>query len=142
MKRYVMLLPVVLIVIAGLKLTASDEQAAPKREKVQDKALMELKLSAMKMTLEGLVNKDFGSIRKAGNDLLKLEDSKMWIDVKDDVYAHYRGELSAQANKLVRLAEAKNLDGVAFTYVNLVGTCMDCHTHCRDVLKIAALKVH
>jgi len=140
MKRYLILLPVVMIVVAGLKLTASGHQAEPKPAGRQDKALMGLKLSAMEATLEGLVNKDFAAIRKAGNDFLKVEDSKMWVEVKDDIYAHYRGELSAQANKLIRLAEAKNLDGVAFTYVNLVGTCMDCHTHCRDVLKIAALK--
>jgi hypothetical protein len=49
---------------------------------------------------------------------------------------HHRSELSAQAERLVRVVEEKNLDAAALTYVRALTTCISCHEYCRDVLHL------
>ena len=38
--------------------------------------------------------------------------------------------------KLIRMAETRNLEGAAYTFQNLTGTCIACHQHVRDVIKL------
>lgn len=140
MKRYWPLLPLLAVVLLVVGLSAADQPGRPRNLVDSDEALMALKLASTQKTLEGLVEKDFNMIRKAGEEMKRLDQSKLWSDVQNDEYTHYRIELARQADKLIQLAEAKNLDGAAFTYMNMVGTCINCHTHCRDVLKIASLQ--
>lgn len=136
-----------LLLLAGLVLIAygvavADQQPGKVPNVVSnDEALMALKLASSQKALEGLVEKDFVLIRKAGEELKRLEQSKVWRDVENGEYTHFRIELARQADKLVQMAEAKNLDGAAFTYMNMVSTCINCHNHCRDVLKIADLNL-
>jgi len=140
MKRFWPLLPLTAVLLLAVGLSASDQPGKPKNLVGSDEALMALKLASTQKTLEGLVEKNFQQIRKAGEELKRLDESRLWSDVDNPEYTHYRIELTRQAEKLIQLADAKNLDGAAFTYMNMVGTCINCHTHCRDVLKIAGLQ--
>jgi len=140
MKRFWPLLPLTAVLLLAVGLSASDQPGKPKNLVGSDEALMALKLASTQKTLEGLVEKNFQQIRKAGEELKRLDESRLWSDVDNPEYTHYRIELTRQADKLIQLADAKNLDGAAFTYMNMVGTCINCHTHCRDVLKIAGLQ--
>ncbi len=140
MKRFWPLLPLTAVLLLAVGLSASDQPGKPKNLVGSDEALIALKLASTQKTLEGLVEKNFQMIRKAGEELKRLDESRLWSDVDNPEYTHYRIELTRQADKLIQLADAKNLDGAAFTYMNMVGTCINCHTHCRDVLKIAGLQ--
>ena len=138
MRKVWLILPVmVLCYIVTLKLNASDEKAQGGNPTARDKALMGLKLSASQKALEGLVSKNFALIEKAGEELKRLDESRLWSSIENPEYNHFRIELKREGDKLIQMANAKNLDGAAFTYTTMVGTCINCHTHCRDVLKIA-----
>ncbi len=67
----------------------------------------------------------------------RICDATEWVGHSDPIYAHHRTELKRQANKLIKLAGDKNLDGVTYTSMHALTTCISCHQHCRDVLKIA-----
>ena len=38
---------------------------------------------------------------------------------------------------MAELARTGNLEGASYGYMKLISACVDCHTHCRDVLRIA-----
>ncbi len=140
LKRHWYLFSLGLIVAVAYGFAAAEPGKVPNTQN-SDEALMALKLASSQKALEGLVEKDFVLIRKAGEELKRLDESKLWRDVENGEYTHFRIELGRQADKLVQMAEAKNLDGAAFTYMNMVSTCINCHNHCRDVLKIADLNL-
>lgn len=99
--------------------------------------LMRAKLASSQKVVEGLMSKDFALIRKGSEEMTKICDATHWHATDDQVYAHYRSELRRSAKKMMLLAEEKNLDGTAFTYMHSLTTCISCHEYCRDVLHIA-----
>lgn len=103
-------------------------------------ALMRAKLASSQKIVEGLMSKDFDLIGKGALELTKVCDASQWHASDDQVYAHYRSELRRTAKKLILLSEEKNLDGAAYTYMNSITTCINCHDYCRDVLHVADKK--
>lgn len=100
-------------------------------------ALMRAKLASSQKVVEGLVAEDFDMIHKGALEMTKICDATEWHASDDQVYAHYRSELRRSAKKLMLLAEEKNLDGSAYTYMHSLTTCISCHEYSRDVLHIA-----
>ena len=117
-------------------LAASDKP--PARKKAPVDVLMRSKLASSQKVVEGLVAKDFGLIEKGAEELLKVCDAEDWRSSDEQVYTHFKTELRRQAEKLDSYSDAQNLEGTTFAYLNLISTCVDCHSHCRDVLRIAA----
>lgn len=99
--------------------------------------LMRAKLASSQKVVEGLMAKDFDLIGKGALEMTKVCDASQWHASDDQVYAHYRAELRRTAKKLILLAEEKNLDGAAYTYMHSLTTCMSCHDYCRDVLHVS-----
>jgi hypothetical protein len=83
------------------------------------------------------MSKDFTLIRKGSDEMSKICDATQWHATDDQVYAHYRSELRRTAKKLISLADEKNFDGAAYTYMQSLTTCISCHEYCRDVLHVA-----
>ncbi|MBX9789509.1 MAG: hypothetical protein K2Y37_11390 [Pirellulales bacterium] len=100
-------------------------------------ALMRAKVASSQKVLEGLVDENFDLIRDGAKELVKITDATQWHAEEDQVYAHYRADLRRTALKLALLAEERNLDGAAYTYMHSITTCISCHDYCRDVLHIA-----
>ncbi len=69
--------------------------------------------------------------------MVRICDATQWESNADDTYIQYRAELRRQASRLAQLAGEQNLEGAAFVYMHSVSTCISCHQHCRDVLRIA-----
>ncbi len=101
--------------------------------------LMRAKLSSSQRVVEGLMAGDFDLIRKGGDDLMKICDAQQWRVHEDQVYAHYRSDLRRSAIKLINQADAKSLDGAAYTYMHSMTTCISCHEYCRNVLRVASV---
>lgn len=99
--------------------------------------LMQAKLSSSQKVVEGLMSGDFNMIRKGATDLQKICDATGWRTRDDQVYGHYRSELKRGATKLIQQANAENLDGAAYGYMHTLTTCINCHDHCRNVLRVA-----
>ena len=102
--------------------------------------LMHAKLGSSHKITEGLVTKDFDSIRKGAEDLRRIAAATKWYSRADAVFAQHRGELSRQSEKLIRAAEEKNLDAAAYAYFGTLRTCIGCHEYCRDVLRVPILR--
>jgi hypothetical protein len=113
---------------------ASEKEAATESQTIELRSLMRAKLACSQKITEGLVAKDFDLIRKGASDLRQIAAATKWYSHDDPVYAHHRAELSAQAEKLIHVAEEKNIDAATLTYVRTLTTCISCHEYCRDAL--------
>jgi hypothetical protein len=126
------------LLLAGGALFASGERPpATPQQNEQLSALMLAKLASSQKIVSGLVSEDFDQIRKGVEELSRICNATEWAGHKDQIYAHHRTELLRQSQKLARLADDGNLDGVTYTYMHALTTCISCHQYCRDVLKIA-----
>ena len=129
-------------IVAGLgwSLVHAEPKAPTKPQLVPESALMRAKVASSHKVMEGLVARDFTEIRSGAEELLRICRATEWEAHSDHVYAHYRAELIRQANKLIDAADQSNSDTATFAYFNALTTCINCHEHCRDVLKIANVK--
>lgn len=124
-----------LLSVSSLVLPAAD--FTPEVEPAESQAaLMQAKLACTQKIVEGLVSKDFDLIYSGAEQLRRITDANSWETNEDQVYEHYRGELRRVALKLKLQAEERNLEGASFTYMHGLTTCINCHSHCRDVLRI------
>jgi hypothetical protein len=113
---------------------ASEKDESAASQSIELRSLMRAKLACSQTITEGLVARDFVLIRKGAAELRQIAAATKWYSHDDPVYAHHRSELSAQAEKLIHVAEEKNIDAAALTYVRTLTTCISCHEYCRDAL--------
>jgi len=99
--------------------------------------LMLATMASSQAIVAGLVSNDFGQIRRGAQHMVRICDATQWETNTDEVSAHHRKELRRQSMRLVELAGEGNLEGAAFVYTHTVPTCITCHPHCRDILRIA-----
>ncbi len=125
--------------VAGLGVALVAQDAAPPTSReVPEDALMRAKLASTQDVVEGLVQKDFQQISTAAAGLLSMCRGEEWESHPDPTYQAYRDQLQRQSKKLLDQAGVRNLDGATYAYLGVLSTCVDCHSHCRDVLRIAA----
>lgn len=117
---------------------AHTQQAKPEPStESQLTGLMLAKLATTQRVVSGLVSRDYGEIKRGASELIRVCDANQWETNPDPLYTHYRHELRRQAVKLTEQADRQNLDGAAYAYLQSISTCIHCHEHCRDVLRIA-----
>ena len=129
----------VAVALCGLAVTVllAAEKPKPGKPHAED-VLMRAKLASSQKILEGLVEKNFAHIQKGGEELVKVGEAAAWVVSEDQAYDHFRREFRRQSLKLASFGEQQNLEGATYAYLALVTTCVECHSHCRDVLRIAA----
>jgi hypothetical protein len=130
----------VAVVGLGWSLVHGQSKAPAKSQPVPEIALMRAKVASSHKIMEGLVARDFTEIRSGALELKRICEATEWEANSDHVYAQYRGELIRQANKVIEAADQSHADAATFAYMNTLSTCINCHDHCRDVLKIATVK--
>ncbi len=128
------------VVGLGWSLVQGESKTPAKPRDVPESALMRAKVASSHKIMEGLVARDFSEIRSGAEEIKKICQATEWEAHSDPLYAHYRAELIRQANKLIDAADQSHADAATFAYVNSLTTCINCHDHCRDVLKIATIK--
>lgn len=138
MKRYLVCcagLVVAAGAVSGLLLTAADPpRSSPLPENT---VLMRAKLSSSQRVLEGLLAEDFTLIARGAREMRKISEAAEWPRSRDPVYEHFAAEFRRQCVKLESLANKTNREGAAFTYLHMTTTCINCHDHVRDALRIA-----
>lgn len=111
---------------------ASAESEVEEDSDKKSGSLMRQKLKYTQRMLEGLATEDFDMIRKNAklmNAFTQLE-SRFWADTEE-----YRSQLQTfkfTNKQMMRMAEAKNLDGVALAYTQMTMTCFNCHVLVRE----------
>ncbi|MGI9470068.1 MAG: hypothetical protein ACR2NZ_00960 [Rubripirellula sp.] len=140
------ILIIVLALVAGtfktLYLDAADPPvraiAPPPSSPIEEtEVMMRAKLASSQRVLEGILAEDFTLIARGAKEMKKISEAAEWPRSRDKVYEHFAAEFRRQCNKLERLAQDTNREGVAFTYLQMTTTCIDCHNHVRDTLRIA-----
>ncbi len=121
----------VVSIICNVNFASGEQQDEPRS------ALMLAKLASTQRIAEGLVSQDFQLVRRGAEEIERVCDASLWESNADPIYGQHRTELRRHASKLVRMAAEQNLDGSAFAYMNCMSSCINCHQHCRDVLRIA-----
>ena len=134
-----------LLLLAALKLAApsrandevqpipaqSDNGSAP-----SIKPYMHAKLVHAENVLQGLVLRDFDRIARSAEGLRNTSLSSPGLHstdkLNDEVYQHFRLEFLRLSTRLGEMADAKNLDGAAFTWNSLTANCMACHEYLRN----------
>ncbi|MFN0051506.1 MAG: hypothetical protein ACKV0T_04900 [Planctomycetales bacterium] len=131
-----------LLTVAGLgwSIVHAQTKTPAKPQRLPEGALMRAKVASSHKIMDGLVAKNFPEIRGGAEELGQICRGTEWQAHSDPVYAHHRSELIRQSNKLIDSADQANLDAATFAYINALTTCINCHDHCRDVLKIADVK--
>ena len=128
-----------LLVIGGafgaLLLSAADPVKNPLIP--ENEVLMRAKLSSSQKVLEGLLAEDFTLIAHGAREMKKISEAAEWPRSGDAVYEHFAAEFRRQCDKLESLANKTNREGATFTYLQMTTTCIDCHDHVRDSLRIA-----
>jgi cytochrome c556 len=95
--------------------------------------LMQRKLKFAQTVLEGLAINDFDKIGDSGQELLAISKLAEWKVVKTPRYSNYSNEFQEIAEKLVKAAKEKNLDGATLAYLEMTSSCVKCHKHVREV---------
>lgn len=134
--KYLVSVMVLLGLTFGIVFAVAETTKPTKSNK--EEILMRAKLASTQKILEGLVAKDFTHIQKGGEELVHASDADDWAETDDQAYEHFRREFRRQAQKLATFGEQQNLEAANYTYLSLITTCVECHSHCRDVLRIAA----
>lgn len=121
----------------GIAIFAGEGQPPAPGGGATEAALMRAKLASSDKIMEGLMARDFKLIQDGAQELAKICEATQWHAEEDQVYAHYRSELTRSARKLAALARDEDQDGALYTYMHSITTCIGCHDYCRDVLHVA-----
>lgn len=117
------------LALAGLALLpfASAQERKPKEE-----SIMKKKLAAAQKLLGGLATNDFDTIQDSADRLNDYSKQAAWKLIETPRYEIYSEEFQRLTLKMSNQAKAKNLDGVALSYVDMTLVCVKCHQHVRE----------
>ena len=109
---------------------ASDDIAAkPQRADVH--ALMEKKLKAAQLAVEGVMKNDFEMVQESSAMMVELSRQAAWKQLASPSYIQDTADFVAAAEFLSRMAEAKDAEGVTLGFMKLTLNCSVCHQHVR-----------
>ncbi len=97
---------------------------------------MQLKMLHMQDILSGIAMEDYARVEKGADGLLNVCEAVGWTEEKaKGKFKTHDVEFHEVAGELLALAQAKNLEGVHYKYIEMTTICMNCHTHVRDIEK-------
>jgi cytochrome c556 len=76
---------------------------------------------------------DFAKISRSAEKLVQLTRTEEWMVYKTPRYEVHSNEFRRAAEMILQKSEKKNLDGVAYAYLDLTMTCVRCHQYVREV---------
>lgn len=122
-----------LVGIAGAALMAAVEVKNSNHE------LMRSKLTHAQTAMEGLALEDYEKIKSSGKELILISQQAEWTTLKSPRYHQLAGEFRGAVQKMVDMAEEKNLDGATLSFLQVTMSCVECHKLVRSSEKVAML---
>ena len=110
------------------------QDTTPKQDNT--KPFMRAKLSGSKDVMDGLVTENFRLIYQGAENMKAISEAVQWPRSEDKVYDHHGDEFRRQCDKLMQLAEEKNLEGAHFTFLGMTTTCINCHNYVRGKFRV------
>lgn len=124
------LLTLLLISAAAVVTLAADPAKDTKGQKARS-TLMEKKLEYTQQVLAGLTREDYDLVVKNAEAMNAMTELEKWSHADTQGYRAQLLMFEFANNEMVRLAEEKNLDGIATAYVQLTLSCVNCHKYVR-----------
>ena len=106
----------------SLKRTAPDEG---------NKDFMQAKLSAINAAMKAASTDNFAAVEQAGLDLVQLSKQAAWNRHADAAYLQDTADFVQSAEFMMRMAHAKDSQGVASSFGAVATACFNCHRHVR-----------
>jgi hypothetical protein len=115
----------------GQSLKDKPEKSPKVESKVSE--IMKQKLQHAQRVLEGIALNDFDTIGKNGKALLALSAKAEWRVFPTPTYLMHSNDFQRTAEKLIKSAKDKNLDGTTLAYMELTMGCARCHKYVREM---------
>ena len=119
-----------LLLITGIY-PSSRAQEAPAESPT--KQIMREKLALSQQILEGLALENFDNLVARSARLTLISQAAAWPAVNNPDYTRFNLEFRRRVAELNTAAQGKNIDGVAFAYVKVTMSCVECHKFVRGV---------
>ncbi|MBI1783661.1 hypothetical protein HYR69_00830 [Candidatus Sumerlaeota bacterium] len=114
----------VAVIIGGLTVKSRAE-VKPAEKETSD--LMKKKLQHAQALLEGLAKEDYAKIRDNAKELTSISLDALYTKKHSPQYNQLSSEFRYATEKVVKMAEEKNLDGATLSYMQVVMSCVECH---------------
>jgi hypothetical protein len=95
------------------------------------RGIMKAKLAHAQAVLEGIALEDFKQIKNNAHQLNSLSQQADWLVHRTIEYNVFSEEFRRITRDMADSATAKNLHAVTLDYVQMVMTCVKCHSHMR-----------
>lgn len=126
MKRVYLVVAIIVIALAW-PIRGQDDPGRSLRQ------FMRQKLDHSQKVLEGITLEDFTLVKDNARQLAALSQTASWRVMQSPQYTQYSAEFGRLAEKLVRMADDRNIDGATLAYVELTINCVNCHKYFRSV---------
>jgi len=94
-------------------------------------SLMQQKLTQAQLLLESLALEDYESMAEHAKAIHRISIEADWAGIPNKDYSRYGDKLREAAAKAEEAAMEENLDSVAWHYMQVVVTCVECHKAVR-----------
>ncbi len=136
MRTFIFALASLSAMFTGVAMVHSNQDAEAPSQQNKTKSFMRAKLVGSQSVMDGLVTENFGLIRHGAENMKMISEAVQWPASEDKVYDHHGVEFRSQCDKLMRLADEKNLEGAHFTFLSMTTTCINCHNYVRGKFKV------
>jgi hypothetical protein len=122
---------VLLIPLLGTPLFAQEKPKTPAKKPDFATLGMKFKLELSQRILTALALEDFKSIAENATAMKGLNQIEDFVRTRNKEYTTQLHVFEFATNELVRLAEAKNIDGCSLAFTQMTISCVNCHKQLR-----------
>lgn len=128
------------VIALPLFATSADDPSPGQADRNDEKVtrFMRAKLAASRNVLEGLTTEDFDKIEQGARRMLVMSRATEWQVIGTETYGRHSADFRRDAERLIKKAEVKELDGAALVWMELTISCINCHKHVRST-QVAAI---
>lgn len=121
--KHTLLLPLIMIVVAGSGDSLASSQNA------QLRGVMKEKLEHSQQILAAVVTSDWLNLERHGLGLQRVAENPAWAALTTPEYARYSAAFVQATEDLVEAARQRHLETATVAYVSLTMSCVQCHRH-------------
>lgn len=131
MKRNVQILALAAVVLCVGNVVVNRVRAEGDQAPSRAKSFMRKKLVASELVMEGLTTPDYSLIQRGATSMIHMSKEAMWDRHQTPSYAQDSADFVHLAERLVKQARAKDLEGASHTFGHLTVQCVSCHRRLR-----------
>ena len=136
MKTLLLALASLSAILTGTAMVQPKQESQETDQQNKTRPFMRAKLVGSQSVMNGLVTENFGLIHRGAENMKRISEAVQWPVSKDKVYDHHGVEFRLQCDRLMKLADEKNLEGAHYTFLSMTTTCINCHNYVRGRFRV------